>query len=48
MSIACREDVREESLTDVWKAILTNDINWNAPVGAADNRGDGVGWGAGG
>lgn len=25
------EDVRKESLTDVWKAILTHDINWGAP-----------------
>ncbi len=27
-----REDVRRESLTDVWRAILTEEINWNAPV----------------
>ena len=27
------EDVRRESLTDVWKAILTQDISWDAPVG---------------
>ena len=26
------EDVRKVSLTDVWKAILTEEINWNAPV----------------
>ena len=26
------EDVRTQSLTDVWKAILTEEINWDAPV----------------
>ena len=26
------EDVRRESLTDVWKAILTKEIDWEAPV----------------
>ena len=25
------EDVRKESLSDVWKAILTEEINWNKP-----------------
>ncbi|KAG2490878.1 hypothetical protein HYH03_010796 [Edaphochlamys debaryana] len=25
------EDVRTQSLSDVWKAILTQDVNWNAP-----------------
>ena len=38
------EDVRRESLTDVWKAILTQEINWDAPVsslcqGRADELG---------
>jgi hypothetical protein len=26
------EDVRSQTLTDVWKAIMTQGINWNAPV----------------
>ncbi|KAG1656568.1 hypothetical protein FOA52_009056 [Chlamydomonas sp. UWO 241] len=25
------EDVRKETLTDVWRAVLTQNINWNAP-----------------
>ncbi|PNG71918.1 Calcium-dependent protein kinase 25, partial [Tetrabaena socialis] len=25
------EDVRTQTLSDVWKAILTQDVNWNAP-----------------
>lgn len=28
------EDVRHETLTNVWKAILTANFNWNAEVGA--------------
>lgn len=27
------EDVRHETLTNVWKAILTQNFNWNAEVG---------------
>lgn len=26
------EDVRTQSLTDVWRAIMTQEINWKAPV----------------
>ncbi len=26
------EDVRSQTLTDVWKAIMTQDINWKAAV----------------
>ena len=26
------EDVRREMLTDVWRAILAQNISWNAPV----------------
>ena len=29
---ACREDVRSASLSEVWKAILNQEINWSAPV----------------
>ena len=38
------EDVRRESLTDVWKAILTQEINWDAPVSSlGQGRGDQLG-----
>jgi calcium-dependent protein kinase len=26
------EDVRNESLSDVWRAVMTEEINWRAPV----------------
>jgi calcium-dependent protein kinase len=28
------EDVRSQTLTDVWRAIMTQDIDWSAPVSA--------------
>ena len=39
------EDVRRESLTDVWKAILTQEINWDAPVSGRGGTGGGTGMG---
>lgn len=31
MFMTRREDVRNETLSDVWKAVLSQEINWQAP-----------------